>query len=252
MLWIRRHTHRFAPPASNTRRRQLVFVLATVVAAAACAASASAEWVGNSGYLWNTSAPFSLTVESHADAAWTQRLAQSAADWSTSGIVFVSVANKGKVALYDGYYGTNQPCAWTQFWQHGGNLSHDAIYVNETCLAGWSDYWKQYAICQELGHALGLPDHNTTPSVSSCMAPGLSAISPSTDDFAELALLYGTTTTTSSGKGGGKSSTPLSGGTWTSTAAPNDATKNPGYGNAASPSSASESSQGSRSQRPHP
>jgi hypothetical protein len=53
-------------------------------------------------------------------------------------------------------------------------------------LAEWSDYWKQYAVCQELGQALGLPDHNTTPTVASCMAPSLLATTPS-----DLALLYG-------------------------------------------------------------
>lgn len=172
--------------------------------------SAQADWVWSTGYLWSGSAPLNLTVTSHADAGWTQMLTQSAAEWSTSGVVKVSVGSSGKIALYDGYYGTGEPCAWTQFYQHGGHISHDGIYLNETCLAGWSDYWKQYAVCQELGHALGLPDHNTTPTVASCMAPGMAATHPSTDDFAELTLLYGSSAT-SSGKGG-KGNTALAGG----------------------------------------
>jgi hypothetical protein len=153
--------------------------------------SAQADWVWSTGYLWNSSAPFRVTVVSNADATWTQRLAQSSSDWSKSGVVSVKVGSSGKIALYNGYYGTSEPCAWTQYWQHGGHIAHDAIYLNETCLAGWSDYWKQYAVCQELGHALGLPDHDTTPTVASCMAPTMSASSPSSDDFAELAQLYG-------------------------------------------------------------
>jgi hypothetical protein len=191
-----------------------VAVVATVVAVTPIfVSSARADWVWSTGYLWNGSAPLSLTVTSHADASWTQMLTQSAADWSTSGVVKVGVGSSGKVDLYDGFYGGSEPCAWTQFYQHGGHISHDAIYLNETCLAGWSDYWKQYAVCQELGHALGLPDHNTTPTVASCMAPGMAAASPSTDDFAELTLLYGSSTTSSSKGGkGGTGNTALSGG----------------------------------------
>jgi hypothetical protein len=195
----------------------------TAVAAAAYAASASADWVWSVGYLWNASAPFSLTVESHANPTLTQWLAQSASDWSQSGVVSVSVGNSGKIALYDGYYGTGQPCAWTQYWQNGGHIAHDAIYLNETCMSGWSDYWKQYAICQELGHALGMPDHNTTSTVPSCLAPSMPAATPSTEDFAELAALYGagtstTSTTSTKGKGsGGKGSTQLAVGTTTAT-----------------------------------
>jgi hypothetical protein len=168
-----------------------VAVVAIVVAVVPIfLSSAKADWVWGT-YLWNSSAPFRVTVVSNTDAAWTQRLAQSASEWSKSGVVSVTVGNKGKITLYDGYYGANQPCAWTQYWQHGGHISHDAIYLNETCLANWSDFWKQYAVCQELGHALGLPDHDTTPTVPSCMAPTMSASSPSSDDFAELAHLYG-------------------------------------------------------------
>jgi len=221
------------------------------------ASSAKADWVWNLGYLWNASAPLSLTVESHADATWTQWLTQSAADWSASGVVSVSVGSSGKIALYDGYYGAGEPCAWTQYWQHGGHIAHDAIYLNETCLAGWSDYWKQYAVCQELGHALGLPDHNTTPTTASCMAPGLSATTPSVDDFAELALLYGMTTTGSSGKGGGKGSTPLSGGTSTTTiiSTPDPTTTSPGNGSGGGGgggSSAADRGNGSGGKPPHP
>lgn len=220
MLWIRRHTRPFPPPAPSTRRRQQVVLLATVIAAAAYGASARADWLWSVGYLWNASAPFSLTVESHANPTLTQWLAESASDWSQSGVVNVSVGNSGKIALYDGYYGTGKPCAWTQYWQNGGHIGHDAIYLNETCMAGWSDYWKRYAICQELGHALGMPDHNTTPTVPSCLAPSLPATTPSTDDFAELAALYnaGASTTSTKGKGsGGKDSTPLADGTTTTT-----------------------------------
>jgi hypothetical protein len=193
-----------------------VALIATVAAVVPIlVSSAQADWVWSTGYLWNMSAPVNLTVTSHADASWTQMLTQSAADWSTSGVATVGVGSSGKIDLYDGYYGTGEPCAWTQFYQHGGHISHDAIYLNETCLAGWSDYWKQYAVCQELGHALGLPDHNTTPTVASCMAPSLPATSPSADDFAELTLLYGSSTTTSNkgGKGsGGSGGTALTGG----------------------------------------
>jgi hypothetical protein len=219
------------------------------------ASSAKADWVWNVGYLWNASAPFSVTVESHANATWTQWLTQSAADWSQSGVVSVSVGSSGKIALYDGYYGGSEPCAWTEYWQHGGHIAHDAIYMNESCLASWSDYWKQYAVCQELGHALGLPDHNTTPTTASCMAPGLSATTPSVDDFAELALLYGMATTTgsNSGKGGGKGSTPLSGGTSTTT--PDTTTTSPGNGNGGGGgggSSAADHGNGSGGKPPHP
>jgi len=194
------------------RQGQRFLIVLAAVATVAYAGSARADWVWGTGYLWNMSTPFSVTVTSHTDAGWTQMLAQSAADWSKSGVITVSVGDSGKIDLYDGYYGSSEPCAWTQYWQHGGHIAHDAVYLNETCLAGWSDYWKQYAVCQELGHALGLPDHNTTPTTASCTAPSMPATTPGTDDFAELALLYGTASTSTKSKGGGKGSTALSGG----------------------------------------
>jgi hypothetical protein len=219
-------------------RRWLAGLL--VVAVACCGAlfvsSAKADWVWSVGYLWNASAPFSISVESHANATLTQWLAESASAWSQSGVVKVSVGSSGKITLYDGYYGTGQPCAWTQYWQNGGHIGHDAIYLNETCMAGWTDYWKQYAICQELGHALGMPDHNTTPTVPSCMAPSMPATTPASDDFAELALLYGTgaSTTSTRGKGsGGKGSTPLANETSTTTSSTTTTTATtPDLGNA--------------------
>lgn len=174
MLWIRRLRSILAPAGRITWSQRVVVILA-IATATAFAATARADWVWGTGYLWNMSTPFSVTVTSHTDAGWTKMLEQSAADWSRSGIVSVSVGSSGKIDLYDGYYGNSEPCAWTQYWQHGGHIAHDAIYLNETCLAGWSDYWKQYAVCQELAHALGLPDHDTTPTAPSCMAPGMPA-----------------------------------------------------------------------------
>jgi hypothetical protein len=210
MHWIRRSVRRLASLPVHTRLEQWVLIALAALAAAVYTGSANADWVWSTGYLWNTSAPFSVTVTSHADANWTQMVAQSAADWSRSRVVSVNVGSSGKIDLYDGYYGNSEPCAWTQYWQHGGHIAHDAVYLNESCLAGWSDYWKQYALCQELGHALGLPDHNTTPTTPSCTAPTMPATTPGTDDFAELALLYGTAATKT--KGGGKGSTALAGG----------------------------------------
>lgn len=230
MLWTRLNRP-LSLLTSHTRRWQQVFLLTAAVGAAVYAGSARGDWVWSVGYLWNASAPFSLTVESHANPTLTQWLAESASDWSQSGVVNVSVGKSGKIALYDGYYGTGKPCAWTQYWQNGGHIGHDAIYLNETCMAGWSDYWKQYAICQELGHALGMPDHNTTPTVTSCLAPSMPATTPSIEDFAELGVLYGagTSTTSTKGKGsGGKSSTPLAGGTTTPTTTTTTTSSDPG------------------------
>jgi hypothetical protein len=223
MHWIRCRVRHRTLVHLNMRQGQRFLIVLAAVATVAYAGSARADWVWGTGYLWNMSTPFSVTVTSHTDAGWTQMLSQSSADWSKSGLVNVNVGSSGKIDLYDGYYGASEPCAWTQYWQHGGHIAHDAIYLNETCLAGWSDYWKQYAVCQELAHALGLPDHDTTPTSPSCMAPGMPATTPSADDFAELALLYGTTSSTRT-KGGGKGGTALSGGpdlTTTSTGSTN-------------------------------
>lgn len=252
MPWIRCRVRRPALLPAHTRRGQRFLLSLAALAAAVYAASASADWVWSTGYLWNMSAPFSVTVTSHTDAGWTQMLERSAADWSMSGVVNVNVGSSGKIDLYDGYYGNSQPCAWTQYWQHGGHIAHDAIYLNETCLAGWSDYWKQYAVCQELGHALGLPDHNTTPTTASCTAPTMPAPTPSTDDFAELALLYGTATSTKT-KGGGKGSTALSGGpssSGTVDSTSTAATPGPGNGKGGGGGSGTDHGNGARDKSP--
>src|SRR5438067_11014440 len=89
---------------SAIRRRLLLPVLAgAVMTGALFASSAKADWVWNVGYLWNASAPFSVTVESHTNATLTQWLAQSASAWSQSCVVSVSVGSSGKIALSVGY-----------------------------------------------------------------------------------------------------------------------------------------------------
>jgi hypothetical protein len=169
-------------------------VFASIVAALIFAPLSLGDSVwSDAGYHWKAHAPFTISLDNHTGATWTARLRQAATDWSAAAAVDVAVGGQGKVDVYDGYYGSATACAEADYDLTGqGQVKHVTIFLNDSCLDGFTETMKQYALCQEVGHALGLGDHRLdTPLTPSCMAPLNPGPSPNQNDFDQLALIYG-------------------------------------------------------------
>jgi hypothetical protein len=175
-------------------RRALAAAIGLAIAAGLVAApvAASSTW-SDSGVQWHTSKPFTLYVDDQTTGAWPARVAVAAADWTFSSAADVVVGGHGKfkVGVYNYAGSPSAPCAWMTITVQGSYLKTANITLNDTCLDAQTESFRQTAICQEIGHALGMPDHRTNaPPEPSCMAPSWYGPHPIQDDFDELASLY--------------------------------------------------------------
>lgn len=175
-------------------RRYLSAVIGLVVATSLSVSPTLASTWSDPGFQWRTRQPFTLNVDDHTTGGWPARVALAAADWSASSTADVVVGGKGgkvKVSIYNYAGPATSPCAWMQVSFTGGYIKSAGITINDTCMDVQADWFKQYAVCQELGHALGMPDHRTdVPTLPSCMSPQRPGEHPSLDDFDKLASLY--------------------------------------------------------------
>lgn len=193
-----------------TRARASYLVGGIVALALTLTPVASAESIwSDPGFHWRAKAPFTVNVVSKLTSSDFQSyLVASSADWSQSSAVDVAVTSKGRVDVYEGDYGRGTYVAWTYFTLNNGYVQHAYVYLNTSYRGLVSDFVWQLAVCQELGHALGLGDHRLDyPALPSCMAPYNYGTSPNAEDLQQLELIYGGSSTgTSPGKGPGKDS----------------------------------------------
>jgi len=169
-------------------KRLLAAITAALLVASPVAATSA--W-SDPGVQWATRQPFTLYVIDQTTGAWPGRVAQAANEWSASSVADVVVGGKGKFKVTVANGTAPYACAWMTFTTSNDHLKTASIFLNDTCLAQQAESFRQTAICQELGHALGLPDHRTdVPVATSCMAPQRYGPSPDADDFAKLAELY--------------------------------------------------------------
>jgi hypothetical protein len=121
-----------------------------------------------------------INLADHTSAEWRAQVAQAAADWSASPYIDISVGSNGKLAVYNGAYGSNYPWSWTVLTQRTSTIS-----LNDTYLAGATPDQRQHAICAEIGNAIssneGCRDRVT----------GEWFTTPTAQDFADLAVIYG-------------------------------------------------------------
>ena len=159
----------------------------------------AATW-SDSGFQWHTNKPFTLHVNDYTTTgAWHSRVALAASEWSASSTADVVLGGSGriKVSIENQALSVNGPCAWMTVTTQGSYMKTAAIVLNDTCLDYYAPLftfsYQQMALCNELGHALGLPDHQTSdPGIPDCMAPSTRpGPSPTQIDFDKLDELYG-------------------------------------------------------------
>lgn len=148
-----------------------LFVLAFLIGGAlASTADASHSW---GSYHWaRTSNPFTLKLGDNLSLGWKSSLQGASADWSTSSILDTVVvpglsnpkncrAVAGRVEICNSKYGSNGWLGIASIWASGTHITQSTVKMNDTYF-NTPQYntpaWKNFVVCQEIGHAFGL-DH---------------------------------------------------------------------------------------------
>lgn len=189
----------------------------------ALALLASAVYATHSwgGYHWaRTANPFNLKLGDNVTTDWDSYLAKASSDWSTPTGGATKVLNtnvvpgqskancrptSGRVEVCDKAYGNNGWLGLAQIWVSGLHITQATSKMNDTYFST-SPYntpaWKQFVMCQEVGHTFGL-DHQDTnfdnPNLGTCMdytndpsrndGAGTN-LQPNQHDYDELAIIY--------------------------------------------------------------
>ncbi len=184
------------------------FVILFVAGAFIFIAQASHSW---NGYHWaRTANPFNLKLGDNVSLAWDSYLAASSVDWSQSSVLDTSVVlgqskgnckpTNGRVEVCNKTYGNNGWLGVASIWVSGSHITKSSVKVNDTYF-NISPYnapeWKQFVMCQEIGHTLGL-DHQdedfSNANLNTCMDYTNSPASnqrPNQHDYDQLAITYG-------------------------------------------------------------
>ena len=180
----------------------------------ASVASATHSW---GGYHWaRTTSSFTLKLGDNVSNAWDPYLVTTSNDWSVSTMLKTSIVagfakgncrpTAGQVEVCNKAYGTNGWLGIASIWVSGTHITQGTVKVNDTYF-NTSTYnkseWRQFVMCQEVGHTFGLDHQDETfsnPNLGTCMDytndPSgtiynqLSNLHPNLHDYDELALIY--------------------------------------------------------------
>ena len=169
-------------------------------------------------YHWaRTANPFTLKLADNVSPAWDAHLVAASGDWSQSDTLDTAIVpgrtrpqtckpTAGRVEVCDAKYGNNGWLGIAQIWITGGtHISQGVVKLNDTYFnmpMYNTPAWRQYVVCQEIGHTFGLDHQDETSgnsNLGSCMDytndPGRddgggNNLHPNTHDYEELASIY--------------------------------------------------------------
>ncbi len=199
----------------KTMLRPSIFILTASMAVLfiAITAEASHSW---GGYHWaRTSNTFGIKLGNNLTGTWGGYLTTASSDWSQSSVVDTAIVSgtagrnckaiNGTVQVCNRTYGNNGWLGIAQIWISGSHITAGTVKMNDTYF-NTASYntpgWKQFVVCQEVGHAFGL-DHQdenfNNTNLGTCMdytnnpdrndGAG-NNIHPNTHDYDQLATLY--------------------------------------------------------------
>ncbi|MEK7642431.1 MAG: hypothetical protein AAB392_01410 [Patescibacteria group bacterium] len=171
-------------------------------------ASADHSW---GPYHWSaSSSPVNLIIGDNVSTIWDNHLRIAESDWDQSEVLDLSISAglsnvknckpvSGRIEVCNSKYGNNGWLGIAQIWVNGNHIVQATTRVNDTYFAR-SYYntpaWRQFVICQEIGHAFGLghiDEDFYNPNLGSCMdytnTPNDNQ-HPNSHDFEELASIY--------------------------------------------------------------
>jgi hypothetical protein len=198
----------------SLRRLAAVAMVVLGTQALAPAAGANHSW---NGYHWaRTSNPFTLTLRNDLSAAWKPYLVTTAADWSKSAVLDMTIAAgtagdkrcapvTGLVKVCNATYGSTAWLGLGSVWVTGSHITKGSVKMNDSYFntrAYNTTAWRNLVMCQEVGHTIGL-DHQdenvNNANLGTCMdytnAPGTNQ-HPNKHDYDELETIYSHSDTT--------------------------------------------------------
>lgn len=199
---------------SKITSKKAIFI-ATALLLLAGVAEASHSW---GSYHWaRKSNPFTLKLGDNVSSAWDAYLATASTDWSVSNVLDTVIVpgtlnpktcrgTTGRIDVCNAKYGANGWLGIAQIWISGSHITKAVTKLNDTYFTT-STYntpgWRQFVMCQEIGHDFGL-DHQdvvfSNTNLGSCMdytddptgaiKSQLSNEHPNQHDYDQLAAIY--------------------------------------------------------------
>jgi len=176
--------------------------------------SANHSW---GGYHWaRTANPFNVDLGDNVSSLWDPYLGFASSDWSQSTVLNTTIVGggsrskncrptAGRVEVCNGTYGNNGWLGIAQIWISGTHITQGAVKMNDTYFntsAYNSPAWRQFVVCQEVGHTFGL-DHQDenfdNTNLGTCMdytsdpdggGGNPSNLHPNTHDYNQLNAIY--------------------------------------------------------------
>ncbi len=159
-------------------------IIALVMAAVPLLASAGHSW-GN--YHWGrTSNPFTVQLDSNLSGNWPGHLSTASSDWSQSSVLDTTLGlgginpkrctpTSGRVEVCNAAYGRTGWLGLASIWASGEHITQGTAKMNDTYF-NMSAYntaaWRQFVMCQEVGHTFGLghtDETHTNANQGTCM-----------------------------------------------------------------------------------
>ena len=194
--------------------KRYAFVVISLMAFA-LVASASHSW---GGYHWaRTANPFVLKLGDNVSSVWDSYLGVASSDWSKSSVLDTAVisgntdprrcrATNGRVEVCNSKYGNNDWLGIASIWVSGSHITQGTVKVNDTYFntpTYNTPAWRQFVVCQEVGHTFGLDHQDITfdnSNLGTCMdytsdpdgtiKGQLSNLHPNAHDYEELGIIY--------------------------------------------------------------
>ncbi len=190
-------------------RRTLALVTAAAAAMVLVGAALATHSWGN--YHWaRTSNPLALKLGDNLSSTWDPRMDIASSDWSQSSVLDTVVVagqakgkncrpSAGRVEACNARYGNTGWLGIAQIWASGSHITQSSVRVNDTYHDSPpynTDQWRQFVMCQEVGHTFGLAhqDENfSNPNLGTCMdytnSPGTNQ-HPNQHDYDMLEQIY--------------------------------------------------------------
>lgn len=195
--------------------KKFIALIILLAAGIAVVASANHSW---GGYHWaRTANSFTLKLGDNVSNVWDQYLSLASGDWSLSEILDTTIvagatspkickAVKGRVEVCNSKYGNNGWLGIASIWVSGSHIAQGVVKMNDTYF-NTAKYntssWRQFVMCQEVGHTLGL-DHQdenfSNSNLGTCMDytndpdgslyNQLSNLNPNQHDYDMLKTIY--------------------------------------------------------------
>jgi hypothetical protein len=150
--------------------RQVVMfglIIALVMAAVPLGASAGHSW---GSYHWGrTGNPFTVQLGNNLNGTWSGHLGTASTDWSKSNVLDTrevvpgsgtcQTPTSGRVEVCNADYGAIGWLGLAQIWIGGGHIVQGTAKMNDyyfSMTAYNTPAWRQFVMCQEVGHTFGL------------------------------------------------------------------------------------------------